>query len=461
MSYTRNQTIDNTPNTGDVFEQQQSFNPDLFKSEALHGGGEAGYLSFKSRSVDDIIVEYEPQDTALNTMIMLTGGRQTTNSVVHEWAEDDWELPNELEGLSNPPNADDVVNNVSGGTTYVPAADDVKFVVAPAEAAKARIKFKVRYANGTGGWSYAVIKAIEDESGNKALILKSITGDNLPVAAAENTKLELLETAYGSDLNYDPQPRGANPKMYYTYLQKMAAFGSWTERSENEGNMFDQQMRAMEQSFKDMNRQLEDHSLYGERGKHQLPNGDWVYTTPGLYDSTKEFNYHTSEMTTGGIFDANKFKNALYNAVQFNFGAESGGPQIRMGFMDGRFSNYLDRAFEDKQRFYGNEFVGGVKVNRFEISDGIIDFIRLPRFERRHPIPGGSLRDAGSTPRGVLMVVPIGETVERVEFENEGLRSDEYILKGGDEEKYFRTRYTCGLVHKLRQYSFVLEEVAE
>ena len=63
MAYTRTQTIANTPNTGTPFSQQTSFQEDLFDSIAAHGGGEMGVGSFKVRSVDDIIVEYEPANT--------------------------------------------------------------------------------------------------------------------------------------------------------------------------------------------------------------------------------------------------------------------------------------------------------------------------------------------------------------------------------------------------------------
>jgi hypothetical protein len=459
MAYTRTQTITNNPNTGAPFTQQTSFQADLFDSVPAHGGGEMGVGSFKVRSVDDIIVEYEPANTALNTMIMLLGDNDTVDNVVHEWGEDDAFLPMDAKGVAVPVNATDVMNNIAGNQTYVPAAT-AKFEVSAADAAKFRPKFKIRYTNQAGGFTYATVTQITDSVANKYLVLTSLNGsDTLPRASAAEADIQIVDVAYGSDLNYDPQPIGNNPSMYYNYAQKYVTFGSWTERSENEANTFDQAGRAQDQAFRDMNLKLEGSTLYGKRAKRQEANGDWTYFTEGLYETTKATNYHTSDMTTGGQFDATKFKNALYDFVQFNFGAESGGPAIRQAFIDGRMSNYLDRAFEDKQRFYSNEFVGGVKVSRFELSDGILDFVRLPHFELRHPIVGGSLRQSG-TPRAAMLMIPIRETVSRFTMNGEGLRADMYRQRGGDEEIIYRVRGTMGVKHKLRQYAGILEEVA-
>jgi hypothetical protein len=461
MSYTRNQNITNTPNTGAPFNQQTSFQSDLFDSQPAHGGGEMGVGSFKVRSIDDVLVEYEPANTALNTMIMLLGENETVDNVVHEWGEDDAYLPIDATGWDTPANLATVINNVAGGTSYVPAAT-ANFQVSNADAEKFRKKFKIRYTSTGGGFTYASVTDIIDGSAgtNKYLVLTSLNGtDVLPVASGAEADIQIVDVAYGSDKNYEPEPIGTNPSMVYNYAQKYVTFGSWTERSENEANTFDQAMRAQNQAFRDMNFKLEGSTLYGKRAK-RLDNGDWTYFTEGLYETTKAQNYHTAAMTDStGRFDATKFKDSLYNFVQFNFGAESGGPAIRQAFIDGRMSNYLDRAFEDKQRFYSNEFVGGVKVSRFELSDGILDFVRLPHFELRHPIPNGSLRQSG-TPRATMLMVPIRETVSRFTMNGEGLRADVYRQKGGDEELIYRVRGTMGVKHKLRQYSGILEEVA-
>ena len=460
MAYTRTQTIDNNPNTGTPFELNTSFESGLFDSVSAHGGGEMGVGAFKERSIDAALAEYDPANTAVNTFLMLFSERETVNNVVHEWGEDDSMFPIDAVGVAEA-DATTINNSNSDGDAYVPATTG-NFIVSADDSNIFRPKFKVRYASTSEGWVYAAIVSIEDVSGEptkKALALRSIDGENLPVAAP-TAAIQTLDSAYGSDLNYDPQPMSNTPTMQYTFLQKMATFGKWTERSENEANMFDQAVRAQNKALKDMNDRLEAHALYGVRGKHQLANGDWVYYAPGLYDSAKENNYHTASLTTGGTFDANKFKDALYNFIQFNMGAESGGPQFRPAFIDGRMSNYLDRAFEDKQRFMTMDFAAGVKVDRFEIKDGGLDFVRTPQFELRHPVPGGSLRQNG-TPRAVMLVVPVAETVSRMEFANEGLRSDIYRQNGGDEEIIYRVRYTSGLKHKLRQYSAVFEEVAE
>lgn len=457
MAYSKTQTFDNNPNTGTPFELNTSFQSGLFDSQNVHGGGEMGVGSFKVRSIDKVLAEYDPASTAVNTFIMLMGNRETVDNVVHEWGEDDSMFP--IDAVGSGISATDVINSTGGN--YSPADDNVRFTIAAADANIFRPKMKVRYASTNDGWVYAAIKSIDDVSGDatrKALVLISPTGDNLPVAAS-TAAIQTLETAYGSDLNYDPQPLSNNPTMYHTLLQKQATFGQWTERSENESNLFDQAMRAQNKALKDMNDRLEAHALYGVKGKHQLANGDWVYYAEGLYDTAKAKNYHTADMTTAGQFDATKFTNALYNFVQFNFGAESGGPAARPMFIDGRFANYLSRAFTDKQRFEGNEFIGGVRVMRWDINDGAIDFVRTPQFELRHPVPGGSLRQSGGTARAVGLMVPM-ETVTRLEFVNEGLRADIYKQQGGDEVMNYRVRYTSGLKHKLRQYSAVLEEVA-
>jgi hypothetical protein len=454
MAYNRTQTITNTPNTGAPFELQTSFQADLFDSVAAHGGGEMGVGSFKIRSIDDAIKLYRPYDTAVTAMIRMLGGSETVNNVVHEWAEDDELLPFDIVGNSSPTNANTVVNNVSGGSPFV-AAPTGTFELATGDGAKVRINRKVRYHDTDGGYTYAVVTAISGDT----LTLAALTG-NLKRANANAASAQVLDAAYGSDFNYDPAPMGTNPSMNRTFLQQIIAFGKYTERSTNEANIFDQRNRAMQQAMSDFNRQLETNTLYGVRGKRQLSNGDWQYFSEGVHDTTKAQNYHTSDLTTGGNFDANKFKKALYSFVKYNFGAESGGPKMRQMFIDGQFSNYLDQAFEDKQRFQGNTFAGGVMISRFEISDGIIDFVRNPFFEVQHPIPNASLRQSG-TPYAYGLMLPVTEqTLTRLTFQGEGIRDDDYKVKGGDVETIYRIRATYGTKHALRQWSAVFEEVA-
>jgi len=464
MAYTPNQTYSNTPNIGAAspFVQQNSNQADLFANVAAHGGGSMGVGSFKVRSLDEALKLYRPYDTAVSSMVSMLGAAETVNNVVHEWGEDDELLPFDLVGASSPQNAATVINNVTGGTSYVPAASGVHIEVSIAEAKKARVNRKVRYVNDSGTYTYAVITGIIDTNSVKGLVLASLDGStNLPRASVAAVPVQILESSFGSDLNYDPQPIGANPKMYFTYLQQLIGFGSWTERSENEANLFDQRQRAMEQAMADFNRQLETNTLYGTRGRRQLAaNENFQYFSEGIHDTTRAQNYHTSDLTTGGNFDATKFRKALYNFVKYNFGAESGGPKVRQMFIDGSFSNMLDQAFEDKQRFEGNSFVGGVMVSRFEISDGIIDFVRNPFFEIQHPLPNASLRQSG-TPRAYGLLLPVGESLTRLSFQGEGVRDDTYRVKGGDVEQIYRIRATVGTKHALRQYCAVFEQVPE
>jgi hypothetical protein len=464
MAYAKTQTISNNPNIGSnsPFVAQNSNQADLFANVAAHGGGSMGVGSFKVRSLDEALKLYRPYDTAVSSMVAMLGAAETVNNVVHEWGEDDELLPFDITGDATPENAADVINNVAGGTPYVPAATAVHIEVTAAEAKKARVNRKIRYVNASGTYTYAVITAIIDTNSVKGLQLSSLDGSTtLPLASAAAVPVQILESSFGSDLNYDPQPMGANPKMYYTYLQQLIGFGKWTERSENEANLFDQKQRAMEQAMADFNRQLETNTLYGTRAKRELTSQeDYQYFSEGIHDTTKAQNYHSSDLTTGGNFDASKFRKALYNFVKYNYGAESGGPKVRQMFIDGSFSNMLDQAFEDKQRFEGNSFVGGVMVSRFEISDGIIDFVRNPFFEIQHPLPNASLRQSG-TPLAYGILLPVGESLTRLTFQGEGVRDDTYRVNGGDVEQIYRIRGTVGTKHALRQYCAVFEQTAE
>jgi hypothetical protein len=460
MAYSNaNQTFDNTPNTGTPFDIQTSYQTDLFGNVAAHGGGSMGVGSFKIRSLDEALKLYRPYDTAISSMVAMIGASETVNNVVHEWGEDDEILPFDLVGDSTPENAADVINNVAGGTPYVPATSGVHIEVSLDEAKKARINRKVRYVNASGTYTYAVITDIIDTNSLKGLVLAAIDGNTLPLAGSADVSVQILDSSFGGDLNYDPQPMGTNPTMKYTYLQQIVGFGKWTERAENEANLFAQPQRAMEQAMQDFNRQLETNTLYGVRGRRSLSTGDFQYFSEGVHDTTKTQNYHTSDLQTGGAFDATKFKKALYNFVKYNYGAESGGPKVRQMFIDGNFSNYLDQAFEDKQRFQGNTFVGGVMVSRFELSDGIIDFVRNPFFEIQHPIPNASLRQSGNS-RAYGLLLPVGESLTRLTFQGEGVRDDTYKVNGGDVENIYRIRGTVGTKHALRQWSAVFEEVA-
>lgn len=454
MALDNNKTYDNTPNTGNIFDQQTSFQSDLFDSVSAHGGGEMGVGSFKQRSIDQTLVEYKPYDTAINTFVMLQGQSETVDSVVHEWGEDDLIMDYSSVGNATPTNADNVINNTTGVTAYVPATS-AKFELASNGGLVFRSNDRIRYTNDSGGWTIALVTAVSTDE----LTLTAFDGENLPEASGDEAEIEVIDQAFGSDLNYDEKPRGTNPSMKYTHLQKLAGFGSFTERSMNEANAFDQPMRAQDQAMTQMNFSLEKNTLYGKKGKVQV-NGDWVYSSGGLWDITKETSYQTDYLTdTGGNFDASKFKSTMYELIEKNYGAESGAPPVRQAFIDGRMSSFIDQAFEDKQRFYTHEFVGGMRVNRFDVNDGAMDFVRAPIFEMAHPVPNGSLR-TGSSPRGVLLCLPVAETVTRLTYAGEGLRDDIYRKNGGDEELNYRIRYTTGIKQKLPQYGFAFEEVA-
>lgn len=455
MAYTpQSNQYDDTPNGVDLSNTlfagaQTSIDGSLFGSENAHLGGEMGVGSLKKRSVDELLVTYEPYSTVMNTFIMLSGGMETVSNAVHEWFEDDAILPyNSTASTGGNTSAD-------GNAT----AD----VITVADGSIFRPNMLIRYVDSTGDWTYALVTAV---SGNDVTLF-SVDGANLP-APTNGGAFEVMSTAYDPEFDHDFNPRGANPKGYQTYLQSLESHGGYTLRSGAEDTyVIDQISRAQDQAMRDMNFQLERQALYGIKALVTTPamgsevnRVQKLYTSEGVYDVTANNNYHTSDFFTGSVFDADKFKNALYDYIDYNFGAESGAPPLRQGFHDARFGSYLSRAFEDKQRFYGTEFAAGVKVSTFEANNGTIEFVNTPLFQMQHPIPNGSLR-GGSAPKGVLLTLPVADCLTRLEFNGEQLRDDVFAKRNGGKEFIYRLQYTTGLKFTLRQYASVLEEVAE
>ena len=175
-----------------------------------------------------------------------------------------------------------------------------------------------------------------------------------------------------------------------------------------------------------------------------------------MYDQISDFNKDTAEFTTAGSFDAAKFRNTIFDFISHNFGGESGGPETRTMFISGRFADFLSRAFVDEKRFYEVEYIAGVRVMRWEHNLGNIDFVYLPIFDYKHPITGGSLKQA--TPKAVGMLCPIQDCVVRLVKEGEGPSSEMFKEKGGDVEMNMRVTSTEGLKLRLKQYCAVLEE---
>jgi hypothetical protein len=438
-----------TPNGLVPFDVFTSFNSGLFAADnALHGGGEAGYGALKARSVATNVVLYEPFRYRMDTRIQLAAKFEVVDSVVHEWYETDRYLPDT--------SANTGTMSAAGG-----AGQSATFNVTAGTGKYFRAGDKVRYvATGGTSWQYARVASVSTDT----LTLKPLDSTVTLPASAANAKIEILESLRGSDLNFAVQPINNIGQMYSTYIQKSVYDMAWTPRSKNEANIIDMLAEQEEKLFDRMRRGRSLSYLYGTKGKIALAAseggdvGDIVYSSPGIYDIVSGFNKQTSEMTTTGAFDAAKFKKALYTFIEHNFGGESGGPERRDMFINGLFGSYLGQAFEDKQRFYSNEFVGGVKTSRFEHNGlGIIDFTWEPIMDYKHPRPDGSLRD-GSNPKAVGLMVPIETCVTRLTMINEGPSSQTFQKEGGDEVMYTRVKSTEGQKLTLKQYCGVLEE---
>jgi hypothetical protein len=441
--------VNNTPYNGLPFEVMTSWNENLFDGgTGLHGGGDAGYLSLKRRNVATDVVLYKPYDNTLDTIVQLTAKFAETGKVVYEWTEGDEMLPDTAVGVATT-NGVTVIN----GTTYTPAATGV-FGVTADNAKIFRVGDRVRYHDENGNWSYAIITDIPTTSPNVLIVVASTDGSNLVEAASATATIQRLARSIGSDLDYVPQTRYNLPTMEFTFVDKQRYEDGITQRAINEAgaSYFDYVADKEDKLYGELRRGRELSMLYGKRGKYQLSNGDWVYTSPGVYDSIKDFNLHVAN----DIRNATNFKRALNEFILLNMGAESGGPKIRTVFVDATFAWLLSEAFEDKQRFYGNEFIGGVRSMRYEHNLGVLDFVYLPILDYKHPIPGGSVKE--STPRAVAMMLPVAECVERLTFTNEGPAQETFRLKGGDETMYMRVQTTEGTVLKLKQWCAVFEE---
>lgn len=442
-------TPNSTPNSGLPFEVMTSYNPGLFESGStgLHGGGDVGYGALKRRNVATDVVLYKPYDNALDTIVQLSAKFMVSPKVVLEWIEKDELLPDEASGVS--------VNNANttiNGTSYTPATTG-NFFVSNDDGKIFRVGDRVRYADENGEYSYGYILTIT-VGAQTTLALRSLGAGNLVEAASATAKIQRLHRSVGSDLDYTPQPRYALPNMYYTLLDKHRVEDSITQRAINEAgaSYFDYISDKEDKMYSDFRRGRELAMLYGSKDKFQLANGDWVYTSPGVWDEIKGYNRHVAN----NIRSAANFKNMLYRFTELTLGAESGGPKERTVFIDATFASLLSQAFEDKQRFYETEYIAGVRCMRWEHNLGALDFVHLPIFDYKHPLVGSSIKE--STPRAVAMMLPVAECVSRATMNGEGPTQSQFTLNGGDETEYMRVQSTEGTALKLKQYTAVLEE---
>lgn len=444
--------FDNTPNTGTPFEVLTSYQSDIFDGQgSVHGGGDAGFGSLLRRDVATEIVMYKPYRNALDTLIQTTGGFEVATSSVHEWTENDELLEDEAVGEDE---TDEGQINKDGGTYSEDTSGT--FVISNDDANIFRKGDVVRYVDDNGGYTYALITDISDsEDDNTALDLGSIDGEDLPIADSDAV-IHRMHSLRGSDLNYDVEARSSIPSQYFTYLNKIVFDARYGKRVQNEEHYLNLLADQEAKLFAEMRRSRELQSLYGVKGKRELSNGDIAYSSPGLYEEIAGFNKDTSSFTSDGSFDKDKFTEAIYEWIEHNFGGESGGPENRTAFISGRFASFLSRAFIDRQRFYETEYIAGVRAMRFVHNLGNIDFVYLPIFDYKHPIPSGSLKE--TDPKAVAMLCPVDQCVTRLVMQGEGPESQVFLEKGGDEEENMRVKTTEGLKLKLKQWTGVLEE---
>jgi len=428
-------TITNTPNTvAQQYKVKTSFDAGLSTTN------EFGVGSIKKRDVASNVALYKPYNNALDTLIQLTAGFREVSQTKYEWFEEDEYLPAEAVvatpiTTAGAPTAD-MVFSTNDDTNVFRKGDRIRYV-------------------SSGNWVYALITGIDVAT--NTVSVKHLGAGNLPDQTASSV-VQRLDSLRGSDLNYDPEPRSALPRMYSTVVRKMVHDIGYTPRSTNIDEYIDTLAKSEMQLFNEMRRSRELGVLYGNEFKTSVTSSDGdqddLYVTQGLYDSVDAFNSHALDTTSTNNFEA--FKTSIYNFMEHNFGGESGGPSTRQMFVSGKFASILSQAFEDKQRFYGNEFVAGINTMRFENNLGIIDFIHLPIFEYQHPLVGGSLKEGAG--KAVGLMIPVEECVERLVFKNEGPSSETFKLRGGDEVEYMRVKTTEGIALRLKQYCATLEE---
>jgi hypothetical protein len=442
------QTEGNTPNS--VLNQY-----DILTSYDEGLGQDAGYGSLKKRSVAKEVALYKPYNNTVDTFIQLFGGFDTVTNFKHEWTVKDDLLPDEAVGLTGAPDDDNYVNNTTGTNNYIPSTV-AKFAVSTEDARIFRTGDRIRYVNNSQAYSYALIKNIVTIDANgKYLEIEAMNGSNLPVADSNTAVIHRMDALRGSDRNYDPQPRGKIPTQDFTLIRKIVHDTGYTPRSMNEAQYIDFLLEQEGDLFKELRRSRTLGYMYGVDSTVELDNGDLVHSSAGIWDRISNKNLHPLS-TGGGTFDPQEFKNSIYKLIEFAFGAESGGPDLRQCFVSAKFASYLSQAFEDKQQFYGNEFVAGVRSMRFEHNLGVIDFVHAPVLEYKHPLVGGSLREGAG--KAVGMLLPVEQCTERLVMTNEGPSSETFRESGGDEEELMRVKTTEGLKTTLLNYAVAIEE---
>lgn len=464
MAYTpQSNQFDYTPNSGVPFNVAASYEDTLFGETADRTvlAGEAGVGSLYKRAVATDMVTYFPWDFSFDTMVQLFGGFDTTPKEEYEWPERDMFYDYSAQGETL--DQTDVVNNVTSGN-YSPSST-ARFIISADDASKFKQYFRIRYETSSG-YQYAFITSVDDTLGdNQAeLNIQSEDGSNLTVADADTAEVQRLGTNLPQDEDYDPQPQSSNPEMFYTYVENPRIEIKVNRELEllvnNNALFFDAIQHYRDQQAANFRRDREVTALTasGNKSRVELSSGDNIYFSNGVYERVKSTNLHTSDFKTNGIADPSKVKNALDQFMLYNFYGEHGGPKERMLFIDGTFGSYLDRTWEDIQRFDGNDFIAGVSVKRYTNSQGAIDISTVGSWSEIHPIKGGGIR-GGGTPSAVGLMLPMQEDyVVRINQEGFGPREEIFKKDGGDRNGFYRLESKEGIALKKPQHMAVIEE---
>ncbi len=458
---TTSPTTSNNPNlaANQPFTVQTSYIAELYKANVglIANNLEAGYGAIAMRDVANEIVLYKPFNFVIDTLNQLMSKYRTTNKIAVEWYAEDMLHPGEAAGLAGVTSAAATINGTGANGSYTPGATGKTFTVAAGLGTYFRKDDKVRYAKDGGGWQYAVITDISTDT----ITLASLDAGNLVKAVSETTKLELLGSIRNIERNIEIRSRGSVGEMDYTYVENFSHERTFSRLAQTVEMYVDIYTRNQEKLFNQFRLNRASNAYYGIRGKRAvtLPSGetDYAYASPGIWDLVYNYSRQEGDFTTAGVFDANKFKSNINRFVEFNFGAESGGPENRQVLTNAKFASYLSQAYEDKQRFYSQEYVAGIRCNRFENNLGVLDFLMDPFLEYRSPMPSGSLKDGAGL--AVALMVPMAECVTRVQFEGGGPRTEEFKVNGGDRDMTMRVEAIEGIQMANLEYCSALVEV--
>jgi len=460
MAYQTTQTYDPNPNTLEVLEVATSFNPRFLDEEE----NEAGRGSLVNRDMASDILKYHYSKYPFDQLYQLFSGFDTTSTGKWEFFETDALLPYVTEGVAE--DATDVINNPDGTNTYVPASE-ARYVIDSDKANIFSVYDIVRYEDDSGDYYYGWVTDIGPSNSGVALTITSIDGEDIPAAADATARVERIAPNLPQDLDYVPQPKHSDPVGYIAYTQNYRREIAMTRKFEAMNNsggtiadLIDSYAEELTLNFR---RDRETDMLLGAVNNNiiTLPNSDKAQFQAGLYMQTRADNLHTAPFRTNGNFDADLFKDAWHEYVLRNFGGESGGPQEREFICDPLFQSYFDRAWEDKQRYFTNEYVAGVSVTTFKQTNKAVNIFEIPSWSEIHPIPQASLRH-GSAPRAAGMMFPLDpEHLVRIQQEGLGPRQEVFRLNGGDRTMYQRIESNESAVRRLRQHWSVFEEELE